>query len=74
LYRPYYIRQFVSLTVSTGGVGKSSQLIVEALAMVSGKELLNTSTDGELLRVWYWNGEDPTEELQRRFAAAIKTL
>jgi hypothetical protein len=72
LYRPYYIRQFVSLTVSTGGVGKSSQLIVEALAMISGKELLNTSTDGELLRVWYWNGEDPTEELQRRFAAAIK--
>jgi hypothetical protein len=72
LYKPYYIRQFVSLTVSTGGVGKSSQLIAEALAMVSGKELLNVSTDGELLRVWYWNGEDPTDELQRRFAAAIK--
>lgn len=72
LYKPFYIRQFVSLTVSTGGVGKSSHLIVEALAMVSGKDLLNVSTDGELLRVWYWNGEDPTDELQRRFAAAIK--
>jgi len=72
LYRPHYIRQFVSLTVSTGGVGKSSLLIAEALAMVSGKDLLNVSTDGELLRGWYWNGEDPADELQRRFAAAIK--
>jgi hypothetical protein len=24
------------------------------------------------LRVWYWNGEDPKEELDRRFAAACK--
>ena len=24
------------------------------------------------LKVWYWNGEDPLEELQRRFAAAQK--
>ena len=24
------------------------------------------------MRVWYWNGEDPKEELDRRFAAAIK--
>jgi hypothetical protein len=47
-------------------------LIAEALAMISGKDFLNVSTDGELLRVWYWNGEDPTDELQRRFAAAIK--
>jgi hypothetical protein len=22
--------------------------------------------------VWYWNGEDPTDELKRRFAAAVK--
>jgi hypothetical protein len=70
LYRPCYIRQFLSLTISTGGVGKSSLLIAEALAMVSGKDLLNILSD-EVLRVWYWNGEDPTDELQRRFAAAI---
>ena len=25
-----------------------------------------------LLRVWHWNGEDPMDELQRRFAAAAK--
>ncbi len=40
LYRPHYIRQFASLTVSSGGVGKSSLLIAEALAMVSTKDLL----------------------------------
>src|SRR2546430_3137270 len=39
LYRPHYIRQFVSLTVSTGGVGKSSLLIAETLVMVSAKEI-----------------------------------
>jgi AAA domain/Primase C terminal 2 (PriCT-2) len=72
LYRPYYIRKYPSLTISTGGVGKSSLLIVEALAMVSAKDLLGVSTDGVCLRVWYWNGEDPADELQHRFAAAIK--
>jgi AAA domain/Bifunctional DNA primase/polymerase, N-terminal/Primase C terminal 2 (PriCT-2) len=71
LYEPHYIRQFVSLLISTGGIGKSSLLIAEALAMVSGRDLLDVIVD-ELLRVWYWNGEDPTDELQRRFAAAIK--
>ena len=71
LYKPHYIRQFVSSTISTGGIGKSSLLIAEALAMISGKPLLNSTTD-ELLRVWYWNGEDPFDELQRRFGAAIK--
>ena len=71
VYRPHYIRKFASLTVSTGGVGKSSQLIVEALAMASGKPLLDIHPEKKL-RVWYWNGEDPMDELQRRFAAAVK--
>lgn len=71
LYRPHYIREFLSLLFSSGGKGKSSLLIVEALAMVSGKPLLNVKPEKEL-RVWYWNGEDPALELQRRFAAAIK--
>jgi len=71
LYKPHYVRQFVSLTVSTGGVGKSSLIIVEALALVTGKSLLNIKPERQF-RVWYWNGEDPMEELQRRFAAALK--
>ena len=71
LYAPHYIREFLSLLFSSGGKGKSSLLIVEALAMVSDKPLLNIQP-AKRLRVWYWNGEDPILELQRRFAAAIK--
>ncbi len=69
LYRPHYIRKFLSCTISTGGVGKSSLTIAEALAMATGKSLLGVAPQ-QALRVWYWNGEDPFDELQRRFAAA----
>ena len=69
LYRPHYIRKFLSCTISTGGVGKSSLTIAEALAMATGKSLLGIEPQ-QALRVWYWNGEDPFDELQRRFAAA----
>lgn len=76
LYKPNYIRQFVSLLVSTGGIGKSSLVIAETLAMVSAKALLGITPEvqpeGRKLKVWYWNGEDPMEELQRRFAATCK--
>jgi hypothetical protein len=71
LYKPHYIRKFVSLMLSSGGVGKSSLAIVEAMAIVTGSDLLNYQPK-EQLRVWYWNGEDPMEELQRRFAAVLK--
>jgi hypothetical protein len=76
LYKPHYIRQFCSLTISTGGVGKSSLVIVEAIGMVSGKALLGVQPEVQpeqrKLHVWYWNGEDPTDELVRRIAAALK--
>lgn len=71
VYRPHYIRHFISGTISTGGVGKSSLVIAEALAMVTGKPLLGTSPE-KSLRVWYFNGEDPMEELQRKFAATAQ--
>lgn len=71
LYPPHYIRKFVSLIVSTGGVGKSSLALVEALSLVSCRALLGVQPHGQY-RVWYWNGEDPFDELQRRIAAATK--
>lgn len=71
LYKPHYIRKFLSATFSTGGVGKSSLIIAEVLAMVSDKQLLEV-WPSQMLRAWYWNGEDPMEELDRRFAAAAK--
>jgi AAA domain/Primase C terminal 2 (PriCT-2) len=71
VYKPHYIRQFVSAEFSPGGIGKTSLLTVEALAMATNQALLNIQPSQQL-RVWYWNGEDPKEELDRRFAAACK--
>ena len=36
--------------------------------MASGRSLLGTRPS-KPLRVWYWNGEDPAEEIQRRVEA-----
>jgi hypothetical protein len=71
IYKPYYIRKFAGSTVATGGAGKSSLLLVEAVAMASGKDLLGIQPEPDL-RVWYWNGEDPQDELQRRVQAIFK--
>jgi hypothetical protein len=54
LYGYQLIRKFVSGTISPGGVGKSSLTAAEALAMVSGKNLLGVAPKSKL-RVWIWN-------------------
>ncbi|WP_165220368.1 AAA family ATPase [Affinirhizobium pseudoryzae] len=71
LYGRQLIRGFVTVTVSPGGVGKSSLTMVEALSMVSGRPLLGKQPE-ERLRVWLWNLEDPADELQRRIQAACE--
>ena len=74
LYGDHLIRKFVSLTVSPGGLGKSSLALVEGMAMASGRALLQDAQvhEPDPLRVWYWNGEDPQDETQRRVVAAAK--
>jgi hypothetical protein len=69
MYGTHYIRKFVSAGFGAPGGGKSSRRVVEALAMTSCKPLLGIKPV-QKLRVWYWNGEDPAEETDRRFAAA----
>jgi hypothetical protein len=69
LYGHHYIRRFISVTVSPGGVGKTSKAIGEALSMATGRPLLG-ETVHQRARVWMWNGEDPKDELDRRIAAA----
>ena len=69
LYGRLLLRKFVSATISPGGIGKSSLIVAEALAMASGKDLLGVTPD-ECLRVWVWNLEDPLEETQRKIQAA----
>lgn len=67
----HLIRKFVSVTVAPGNIGKSSLTIAETLAMVSGKPLLGHEIE-KPLTVWYWNLEDPYDELQRRIQAAMQ--
>ena len=69
LYGRHLIRRFLSSTIAPGGYGKSSLIVTEALAMVTGQALLGDETAGRL-RVWQINLEDPEDELRRRFAAA----
>ena len=69
----HYIRGFVVGDVAPGGMGKSSVALVEAISMALGRDLLGT---GKIYwrrqKVWYWGGEDPAEETQRRIAAICK--
>src|SRR5262245_5672934 len=64
----HLIRKFLSVTVSAGGVGKSSLELVEAVGLACGRDLLSDKPIAPRA-VWYWNGEDPLEELQRRVQA-----
>jgi RecA-family ATPase len=68
LYGKHYQRRTVSLTAGPGGMGKTSNDMVEAIAMVTGRNLLGEQPE-ERLRVWFHNGEDPRDEIDRRLAA-----
>lgn len=68
LYDRRLIRGFLSTTVAPGGIGKSSLELVEAVALASGRPLLGVAVTAPC-RVWYWCGEDPLEEIERRVAA-----
>ena len=70
IYGSHYIRKFLSATISPGGLGKSQLAIAEALSMAYGKDLLRKQTPLlDKYKVWYFNVEDPIEELARRVEA-----
>jgi hypothetical protein len=71
IYAHHYLRSFVSVLASAGGIGKTSLQIVEALAIVTGRPLLGEDVK-ERTNVWIVNLEDPLEEIQRRVLAAMK--
>src|SRR6516164_739951 len=68
LFGRHYQRRTVSGTVAPGGTGKSSLVMVEAIAMATGRDLLGEGAKAPL-KVWYHNGEDNMLELQRRVGA-----
>lgn len=70
LYGHHLCRKYVSATIAPGGVGKSTLIVTDALAMATGRELIGTRPH-QPMRVWLWNGEDPAEEMRRRVIAAM---
>jgi RecA-family ATPase len=71
VYGSHLLRSTVSLTAAQGATGKSSKAIVEALAMTSGRDLLDEGIPPRPLRVLLLNLEDNRKEMDRRIAAAM---
>lgn len=72
LYGRHLLRQYVSVDIAAGGIGKSSLKIGEALAMASNRDIYGQGLYGDPLRVWLYNLEDPADETERRIHAAAK--
>ena len=66
------VRGAVSLLVAPGARGKSSWLVMLALACSSGRDLLGAHVFGGKLRVLLINAEDSTDEMALRFRAAMQ--
>jgi hypothetical protein len=69
LYGRHYVRRYVTGTVAPGGGSKTALKIVEAVSMAVGSDFLDGGKPIERRRVFYWNGEDPLDEIKRRIAA-----
>lgn len=71
IYGYDYIRGYVSVLASAGGIGKTSLMVAEALAICTGKDIMGDKVR-EQTNVWIVNLEDPRSELQMRTLAAMK--
>jgi hypothetical protein len=67
----HYVRGYVSATIAPGGLGKSSLDLVEGISMASGHDLLNGGRTIAQRKVWLYNLEDPSDEIERRIAAVM---
>lgn len=70
LYGGHYLRKFITATVAPGSLGKSSLILVENMAMSTRRALLGVMPHGRY-NCWYWNGEDPFDEIKRRVHAVM---
>ncbi|MDZ7906203.1 MAG: AAA family ATPase [Cypionkella sp.] len=70
IYGRHYLRKFVSVLASPGGIGKTSLQVVEAIAIATGRPLLGERVEQQT-NVWIVNLEDPMDEMQRRINAAM---
>tara|TARA_Y100001973_G_C5208904_1_gene343820 strand:- start:12372 stop:14234 length:1863 start_codon:yes stop_codon:yes gene_type:complete len=68
IYGNHYIRKYVSLTASQGGLGKSTVILTECIAMATGRNLLGIQPQKKYKTIFY-NAEDPLDEIERRVIA-----
>jgi hypothetical protein len=71
LYANHYRRGSVSAVIAPGGTGKTSLVMVEGIAIATGRPLLG-EMPRERCRVWIHNGDDDTTELDRRIIAVCQ--
>ncbi|MBL6931822.1 MAG: AAA family ATPase, partial [Rhodospirillales bacterium] len=71
VYGKHLIRKFTSATISPGGVGKTTLMMIEAVAMAAQQSLLGVKIYEKNLRVLHINLEDPQDELNRRYYAIL---
>ena len=71
IYGRTYIRSYVSLTASAGGIGKTSLTMVEAVSIATGRKLLDQDVH-ERTKVWVISLEDPRSEGLLRLAAIMQ--
>lgn len=67
----WHIRKNMTLTSAAPGIGKTTIALAEAVAMASGVPTIIPAPP-EPLNVWYWNLEDPVEEIRLRIKAICK--
>ncbi|MEM9376192.1 MAG: AAA family ATPase [Pseudomonadota bacterium] len=72
IYGQDYCRGVMTLTIAPGGLGKSTLCLTEAIAMASGRNLVAPCMNVDRAKAWYFNLEDPKQELQRKIAAACR--
>lgn len=65
------IAGFCDVLIAPGGMSKSTFLLTEAMAIVTGQELTGDTVHKQG-PVWFINGEDPDDELDRRLVAVAK--
>ncbi len=70
VYGHLLIRRFVSVLGAPGGTGKTAYAYAVALAVVTGRALVEEKVH-QIGPVWIYNLEDPQEELDRRLLAAL---
>ena len=69
LFGRWLLRGEVTAIIAPGGIGKSTLISGIALSLASGREFLGKTIWEGPLRVWVWNLEDDSDEIDRSLTA-----